>query len=591
MSETDVGLSVLPDGWVWTTLGEICESALKTQPKERPKVEFTYIDIASIDNHLSKIVNPKVYVGKDAPSRARQVVRTGDTLFSTVRTYLKNIALVSDRYDGQIASTGFCIIRPLIAATEFIFWMTLSNGFLSPLNKIQRGTSYPAVRDSDVFSQMVPLPPENEQIRIVAKIEELFTKLNAGKEELLQAKARLKRYRQSVLKAAMEGKLTEDWRKEHRSEIEPASILLERILKERREKWEAEQLEQMMAKGKMPKDDKWKNKYKEQQAPDTSKLPNLPKGWVWTTVGEIAQTIHYGYTESATNDPVGPKFLRITDIQNNSVNWDSVPYCRIDGTKQQKYLLKEGDLVFARTGATVGKSFLIRGSIPDAVFASYLIRIVLNKKINANFVYTFFQSQSYWVQIHQGKVGIGQPNVNAKILSQITLPLPSLSEQQAIVFEVERRLSVADAVEATVDAELKRSDALRQSILKQAFSCKLVPQDPNEEPASVLLEQIKEDKMKRESEQKSKRKSKKTRKREKGHTKIDDLLSEKTRNTRIYDALKSVGQPLPPDELLKLSKLDVDEFYAQLKTEIERGRMVERRPDKTSVFLEIKNET
>ena len=389
----------------------------------------------------------------------------------------------------------------------------------------------------------------------------------------------------------MDGKLTEDWRKKHRSEIEPASVLLDRILKERREKWEAEQLAQMKAKGKMPKDDKWKNKYKEPQAPDTSKLPDLPKEWVWTTVGEIAQTIHYGYTESAINDPVGPKFLRITDIQNNSVNWDSVPYCRIDGTKQQKYLLKEGDLVFARTGATVGKSFLIRGSIPDAVFASYLIRIVLYKKINANFVYSFFQSQFYWVQIHQGKAGIGQPNVNAKILSQITLPLPSLSEQQAIVFEVERRLSVADAVEATVDAELKRSDALRQSILKQAFSGKLVPQNPNDEPASVLLEQIKEDKMKRETEQKSKRKSKKTRKREQGLTKINDLLSEKTRNTRIYDALKSVGQPLPPDELLKLSKLDVDEFYAQLKAEIESGRIIERRPDKMSVFLEIKNET
>ena len=153
MNETDVDLSALPEGWVETTLGEICESARKTQPKDHSEVEFTYIDIASIDNHLSKVVNPKIYAGKDAPSRARQVVRTGDILFSTVRTYLKNIALVNDRYDGQIASTGFCIIRPLIASTEFIFWMTLSNDFLSPLNKIQRGTSYPAVRDSDVFSQ------------------------------------------------------------------------------------------------------------------------------------------------------------------------------------------------------------------------------------------------------------------------------------------------------------------------------------------------------------------------------------------------------------------------------------------------------
>ena len=133
------------------------------------------------------------------------------------------------------------------------------------------------------FRRPVPLPPENEQIRIVAKIEELFTKLDAGKEELLQAKARLKRYRQAVLKAAMDGKLTEDWRKKQGDEIESASILLDRILKERRDKWEADQLEQMSAKGKTPKDDKWKNKYMEPLGPDTSKLPELPEGWMWVT--------------------------------------------------------------------------------------------------------------------------------------------------------------------------------------------------------------------------------------------------------------------------------------------------------------------
>ena len=135
----------------------------------------------------------------------------------------------------------------------------------------------------------IPLPPLPEQHRIVAKIEELFTKLDAGKEELLQAKARLKRYHQSVLKAAMDGNLTEDWRKKHGSYIEPASVLLERILKERREKWGAEQLEQMSAKGKMPKDDKWKNKYKEPPGPDTSKLPELPEGWVWVTLPQVGE--------------------------------------------------------------------------------------------------------------------------------------------------------------------------------------------------------------------------------------------------------------------------------------------------------------
>ena len=202
-------------------------------------------------------------------------------------------------------------------------------------------------------------------------------------------------------------------------------------------------------------------------------LPQLPDGWMWTPVERIAEKIRYGYTASAANDPIGPKFLRITDIQNNSVNWASVPYCQIDEIKQQQYLLKENDLVFARTGATVGKSFLIQGSIPDAVFASYLIRIILKEEINAKFVYIFFQSQSYWLQIHQGKVGSGQPNVNAKVLSQITLPLPPLPEQHRIVAKIEELFTKLDAGINELHKAQSQLKWYRQSVLKAAFEGKL----------------------------------------------------------------------------------------------------------------------
>jgi len=108
----------LPDGWVRVELGAITDDVLKTNPKEKPNERFTYLDIASIDNATNRITSPKYYMGKEAPSRARQVVRSGDILFSTVRTYLKNIAMVDDGYDGQVASTGFCVIRPILAHNE-----------------------------------------------------------------------------------------------------------------------------------------------------------------------------------------------------------------------------------------------------------------------------------------------------------------------------------------------------------------------------------------------------------------------------------------------------------------------------------------
>ena len=150
----------LPKGWEWTTLGDVCLPVDKVKPQETPAESFTYLDIASIDNTIWRVVSPKVYVGKDAPSRARQRVRGGDILFSTVRTYLKNVAMVPPQYDDQVASTGFCVLHPADKIdSKFIFYYVLSDEFIANLNPLQRGTSYPAVRDSDIFAQELQLPP------------------------------------------------------------------------------------------------------------------------------------------------------------------------------------------------------------------------------------------------------------------------------------------------------------------------------------------------------------------------------------------------------------------------------------------------
>jgi len=190
-------------------------------------------------------------------------------------------------------------------------------------------------------------------------------------------------------------------------------------------------------------------------------------------VQDIAEAIQYGYTASATSSTTGPRMLRITDIQDGNVNWNSVPSCEISEKEMDKYLLATGDLVFARTGATTGKSFLIQ-DCPQSVFASYLIRIRPNKDINPKYLYVFFQSPDYWRQIEGGKRGIGQPNVNGSILSKITLPLPSLNTQQIIVAEIEKQFSRLDAGIAALkraQANLKR---YRASVLKAVCEGRLV---------------------------------------------------------------------------------------------------------------------
>lgn len=215
----------------------------------------------------------------------------------------------------------------------------------------------------------------------------------------------------------------------------------------------------------------------------------VPEGWVWTTVSDISKSILYGVSESAK--PAGKyKLLRITDIQNNQVDWETVPFTDFDDNKVSSYILCNGDILFARTGATVGKSYLIKNLTQKAIYASYLIRVQTFNLIIPEYVKLFFESEYYWAQIELNSVGIGQPNVNGTILGSLNIPLPPLSEQKRIVIEIEQWLSLINAIE---NNKVDLQTAIKQTkskILDLAIHGKLVPQDPNEEPASELLKRI-----------------------------------------------------------------------------------------------------
>jgi hypothetical protein len=223
----------------------------------------------------------------------------------------------------------------------------------------------------------------------------------------------------------------------------------------------------------------------------------LPQGWVWTKLGEVCLDPQYGWTTSAkTKGPL--HLLRTTDITSGNINWDLVRFCKEEPPEKEKYLLKDGDIVISRAGS-VGFSHLFKNP-KKAIFASYLIRF--KPLIDGQYLAYFLKSPSYWESISEKSLGIAVPNVNATKLREINIPLPPLPEQQKIVEEIEMRFSVADEVEKVVDKSLKQAERLRQSILKKAFEGKLVPQDPNDEPAEKLLERIKAEKAK-QSEKKS----------------------------------------------------------------------------------------
>jgi type I restriction enzyme S subunit len=187
--------------------------------------------------------------------------------------------------------------------------------------------------------------------------------------------------------------------------------------------------------------------------------------WKRVPLGAFAKSVEYGVTAAATLQPVGPKFLRITDIQDGAVNWDTVPWCKCDARSVEDSRLLAGDIVFARTGATTGKSFLIRDCPPDTVFASYLIRVRVGNDADPRYVSHFFQTRDYWAQITKGARGAAQPGVNATTLKAIHVPLPPVAEQKRIAEVMDR----AEALRAKRRAALTQLDTLTQSMFLDLF--------------------------------------------------------------------------------------------------------------------------
>ncbi len=259
---------------------------------------------------------------------------------------------------------------------------------------------------------------------------------------------------------------------------------------------------------------------------------DLPESWNWSILDEITYTVHYGYTASADHNKKGIRLLRITDIQNNKVDWNSVPGCEINEKSYNANSLNENDILIARTGGTIGKTYIVENLSVKAVFASYLIRAIPSELMCPKYLKIFMETPLYWSQLYAKSAGTGQPNVNATSLRALQAPIPPLAEQHSIVAKVDELMALCDQLEAerntrdTTHQHLIRAvhhplteasdaattqtawhrirdnfadlyttlesvQALRQTILRLAVQGKLVPQDSGDESASVLLEKIK----------------------------------------------------------------------------------------------------
>ena len=473
----------VPNVWEWTRIG----SAAYVEMGQSPPSEHY-----NRTGHGIPFFQGKADFGKRYPTarywctQPKKYAAPGDILIS-VRAPVG---------PTNVASEPCCIGRGLAAlrshnGIDRYYLLRCLEAFEHALAALGFGTTFVAINKNQLTAFVIPLPPLAEQRRIVAKVDELMalcdrmeaarTEREATRDQLAASSlARLndpdpdpvgfrnqaafalenfaplttrtdqiKALRQTILNLAVRGKLVEQDPND-----EPAAELVKRIAAEKARLVKAREI---------------RNPKQVSAINADECFFDSPRGWEWKRLSEISRKIHYGFTASANNMIDAVRLLRITDIQDNSVDWVSVPGCEIGEKALPQFKLEKGDILVARTGGTIGKSFLVQDVPVVAVFASYLIRVQGSHEIYDRYLKLFLESPVYWIQLQDGSRGAGQPNVNGQTLGKMLFPLPPLVEQHRIVVKIDELMALCDRVEANLatgdDTRRRLLDALLHEVL------------------------------------------------------------------------------------------------------------------------------
>lgn len=371
-------------------------------------------------------------------------------------------------------------------------------GYLAAINAETSSITVKHLSSRTIEEISLPLPPREEQDRLAVFLEEKLSDLDAAVASLQRVRASLKRYRASVLKAAVEGRLVpneaELARREGR-DFEPAAVLLDRILTERRRRWEESELAVMKAAGKPPKDERWKSKYKEPVAPDASALPHLPDGWCWVTVEQLGE-VSGGLTKNRTREKIATRlpYLRVANVYTNELRLDEIFDIGVESSEIPRVRLQPGDLLIVEGNGSsdqIGRVALWDGSIDPCVHQNHLIKVRFGIEMLSRWALSWLMSPAGRLLVSRAASSTsGLHTLSISKVARLSVPLAPLAEQAQALIELERRELVTDGVIEIVAKSNKRAARLRQAILKWAFEGKLVDQDPNDEPAPLLLERI-----------------------------------------------------------------------------------------------------
>jgi len=505
----------IPDSWVWTRVGEINNSFLSGFAFKSSKYvsisNNQVIRLGNVKNNFILLHSKPVYISNDyAKTASNFELFENDFLITMTGTRQKKDYCFTCIVTKNDISKKKLFLNQRVGLFRFnnnlnlnlinIFYKT--EEILDFIFKTATGSANQAnIGTKALFEMPFPLPPLAEQKEIVSQVESLFEKIdqlhekskqkqalqqktaqtllkrinsqNANLQEdwqllqnnfgtLINQKQAVKQLRQTILQLAVQGKLTENWRTENSSfegsndsfsgDVETGTQLLEKIKAEK---------EELIKQGKL------KRQKPLPEITEEEKSFEIPDSWVWTRLAEISYKIHYGFNASAKPSVKDVRLLRITDIQNNKVNWESVPGCEYRQNDIDSYKLSENDILIARTGGTIGKSYLVKNISVVSLFASYLIRLIPSTKLFPEYMKLYIESPIYWHQLYGYAWGAGQPNVNGTNLSKLLVSLPPLAEQKAIVSQVEKLLKLCDSLEQKITESENLNKKLMQTIVKE----------------------------------------------------------------------------------------------------------------------------
>lgn len=566
----------MPIGWVWATIEEIIDGRngvfkdgdwVETKD-QNPNGAVRLIQLADVGDGFFRNRSDRFMTKEKALEINCTFLKNGDILVARMPDPLGRACIFPFKEENKyVTVVDVAIIRTELNGVSNKLLLNFINSPIirKEIERLQTGTTRKRISRGNLSTIKFPIPPLNEQHRIVSKIEELFSELDNGVSNLKLAQNQLKVYRQALLKHAFEGKLTEQWRKENNPE--PADKLLERIKEERQKRYEQELKEwKATLKGWEKEGRKGRKPGKPKPVAQLKQLENegyyssLPSNWKWIKVGEFEELIGSGSTPKGgrsiyLND--GIPFIRSMNVYPDGLVLNDIVHIN-ESTHQKmsRSQLREKDVLLNITGASIGRcSYVPIGFNEGNVNQHVCIIRTFTDKIHYKYLSYYFNSPESQRIIQNIYSGATREALTFGQIRNFPFPLCSIEEQKVIIDELENQISLIQNLENTIESGLQKSEALRQSILKKAFEGELVLQDPNDEPASELLKRIQAEKKKYLEEQKQQKKRKL-----KNIKKMSKELS-------IEEVLKTSNKPMLAKDVWQKSKHkeNIEDFYKEIK--------------------------